>query len=143
MANWDFVVAYDARATDWLAEQGLPHPIARTGNRLPCTAEVISAWQMYDTAKLLLIDNFVWDDDTYVPPEYFKLRGDWLVELRVLVELSSKCGQLWMYPDTGAPAIVVDALLDIDHTLRLFEELYSAEDGWERFYHAIYGHVAS
>jgi len=94
---------------------------------------------MHDPDKLLLIDNFDWDDDAYVPDDAFKLRGDELVELRVLVELSRKCGQLWMYPDTGAPAIVVDAWLNIDYTLRLYMEVYLAGDGWERFYRQMYG----
>jgi hypothetical protein len=94
MANWDFVFPYDQRAADWLDEQDLPHPIVRQGNRLPSTAEVTAAWRQFDTDQLLLINDFKWDDGTYVPEDAFKLRGDLLVALRVLVRLSQDCGQL-------------------------------------------------
>jgi len=139
MANWDLVVAYDSRATDWLVERGHPHPAVQPGNRLPCTAEVSSAWRKHDPDKVLLIDNFDWNDEAYVPDEAFKLRGDETVELKVLVELCVRCGQLWMYPDTGSPAIIVDASLDIERTLRLYREVFDPEDGWERFYLEMYG----
>jgi hypothetical protein len=139
MANWDFVFAYDSRATDWLAEQGLPYPAVRPGNRLPCTSEVAAAWRRHDSDKLLLIDDFDWNDEAYVPEDAFKLRGDELVELAVLVELCVKCGQLWMYRDTGAPAIVVDASLDLERTMRLHMMVSSCDDSWERFYREMYG----
>ena len=139
MSNWDFVTAYDSQATDWLAEQRLPFPAVRPGNRLPSTLEITTAWRKYDHDMLILIDNFRWNDDHYIPETYFKMKGDWRVELNVLTDVCNKCGQLWMYPDTGAPAIVIDAMLDVERTLGLYERYYWADDGWERFYAEMYG----
>jgi hypothetical protein len=139
MSNWDFVVPYDSQATDWLEEQHLPHPAVRPGNRLPSTLEIAASWRKFDHDQSILIDNFQWDDDNYTPSSHFKLKGDWQVELNVLTDVCTKCGQLWMYPDTGAPAIVVDESLDVERTLALYERFYSAEDGWQRFYAEMYG----
>ena len=44
MANWH-LVAYDERATEWLASEGYQHPPARPGNRLPTLAEIEQAAQ--------------------------------------------------------------------------------------------------
>lgn len=41
--------------------------------------------------------------------ELLKVRGDLLLELSILRWLSERCGQFWVYPDCGSPAIVVDA----------------------------------
>jgi hypothetical protein len=138
MANWDFIVAYDSRATDWLSENKLPHPAVRPGNRLPSTAEIRRAWRMHDPLGILRVDDFNWNDDQFVPEDCFRMCGDWDIELKVLAEVGKKCGQLWMYPDTGAPAIVVDSFLDIDKTLRLYKQVYAAEDGWSRLYAGLY-----
>jgi hypothetical protein len=140
MSNWDFVVAYDSQATDWLSSQGLPHPPVRSGNRLPSTAEVLSAWQHVDVQQLVLIDGYDWDDDNFVPNlAIFKLKGDRLVALRVLVVLCERCGQLWMYPDTGEPAIVVDSIVDPEQTLRVHAKAGAMENSWKIFYEQMYG----
>ncbi len=67
------------------------------------------------------------------------MRGDLETELRVLMQLGHRCGQLWLYPDTGAPALVVDAALDIDEVAALYGCLVSAEDGWEQVHWQLYG----
>ncbi|MCG8584594.1 MAG: hypothetical protein MI757_07780, partial [Pirellulales bacterium] len=90
MANWDFVFAYDERATDWLTEQGYPHPPVQSGNRLPTTGDV--KWAVGSRATSiddypLIITDFDWDDDDASPDDAFKLRGDLVLELELLIRL--------------------------------------------------------
>jgi hypothetical protein len=139
MSNWDFVLSYDHEAASWLSAQRLPHPQPRPGNRLPRTKEVIAARKSFDPAQLLLIDDFTWADDEYIPSGHFKVKGDLLVELHVLVRLSQACGQLWMYPDTGQPAIVVEAALDPELTYKVYRECANEENSWEHFHQKMYG----
>ena len=138
MANWDFVVTYDTQATDWLRKEGLPFPPIGACNRLPTTEEIGASWKKYDRDKVVLIDNFDWDNNTFCPADYFKIRGDWFVEFSILKDVCQKCGQLWMYPDTGSPAVIFDAAFDIERAVSLYTSLYNADDGWERFYRAMY-----
>jgi hypothetical protein len=140
VANWDFVFSFDQRAANWLDEQDLPHPAVFPGNRLPSAAEVVAAWRRFDCGQRLLIDNFNWDDESFVPDHAFKLRGDRLVALRILVKLAEQCGQLWMYPDTGEPAIIVDSALDPERACELHEEAAKAQDSWQIFYRRMHDH---
>ena len=138
MANWDFVVPYDTRAAAWLLERQLPHPIVCQGNRLPTTGEVVSAWRHFDLSQSILIDGFDWDDATSVPNESFKIRGDLLVTLQVLVKLCERCGQLWLYPDTGEPAIVVNQSTDAARVVDLLTVAGKTNDSWHYFYNNMY-----
>jgi hypothetical protein len=138
LANWDFVFPYNQRAADWLAEQNLPHPAVRPGNRLPSTAEIVVAWRQFDTGHLLLIDGFDWDDQAFVPDDAFKLRGDRLVAFRMLAKLAEQCGQFWMYPDSGEPAIIVDSAPDAERTCSLHLAAGSTENSWQFFYRGMY-----
>ena len=87
---------YDERATEWLVEQRFPHPSVSPYNRNATTSDVI--WALRETGNddsppSLLIDDFDWEDNDFVPKDGFKIRGDRLVALEVLVKLSERCGQ--------------------------------------------------
>lgn len=132
MANWDIVLPYDNRATDWLSDFGYPHPAARPGNRLPSDEELRLAWNALGLGSddPLLVDRY---------DEAMSVRGDMVLELRFLRLLSERCGQLWLYPDTGYPAIIVDASLIPEQVASMWLEALAADDCWAVFYEQAYG----
>src|SRR4051794_32136473 len=93
VVNWHLVMAYDERATEWLASQGYQHPPARPGNRLPTLAEIGQAADALGIGPdaPLLVDGVGVADS-------FTIRGDLVLELRLLRRLSEQAGQLWVYP---------------------------------------------
>lgn len=135
MANKDFVFAYDQRAADWLQEQGLPHPAARQVNRLPTEAEVAKALG----ALRLTPRSSLQVEFPGAVPNCFTIRGDLVLELRLLRLLCEACGQLWLYPDTGDPAIVVDSTLLPERTDAEYQRALAAEDSWGAFHGSVYG----
>jgi len=133
LANWHLVVAYDERATEWLSSQGYPHPAARPGNRLPTPAEIEEAFQSlgFPPNALLYIDGF----DL---PDSFTVRGDLLLELRVLRKLCERSGQLWVYPDCGSPALVIDATIEPAEVAAAWLGSLNADDPWREFHEKVY-----
>lgn len=134
MANWDFVFAYDDRAASWLAEQALPHPAVRSGNRLPTEAEVTAACATLGFGP----DSPLRVEFSRANPGDFVIRGDLLLELRLLRLLCVSCGQLWLYPDTGEPAIVVDCALVPERTDIEYTRALAADDSWAAFHRSMY-----
>jgi hypothetical protein len=134
VANYHLVVAYDERATEWLAEQGYPHPPARPGNRLPTFDEIEETVRFLGIGPgaPLIVDGVGVGDS-------FTIRGDLLLELRVLRKLCERCGQLWVYPDCGSPAIVVDAALSPEVVAEIWEKSNAADDSWKTFHERVYG----
>jgi hypothetical protein len=53
--------------------------------------------------------------------------------------LCDGCGQLWVYPDTGSPEIVVEAATDPEAVAAMWEEAERAEDAWRSFHERMYG----
>ena len=128
MANWHLVVAYDERATEWLAAEGYRHPPARPGNRLPTRDEIEEAARALGIgpdAPLRVEGVGVADS--------FTVRGDLVLELRLLRRLSERSGQLWVYPDSGSPAIVVDPTTDPEAVAAAWLQSQAAEDPWAAF----------
>lgn len=134
VANWHLVVPYDDRATEWLSAQGYPHPSVRTGNRLPTLAEIEEAMRLLGITQdaPLLIDGHGIADS-------FTIRGDLFLELRLLRKLSESSGQLWVYPDCGSPAIVVDSTMDVKSVAAAWLASLHADDPWSEFSQRIYG----
>ena len=142
MGNWDLAIRYDERATSWLASQGWPHPPARGENRDATTGDIV--WALKETGydespPVILIDGIDWNITHFVPTDGFTIRGDRLAAIRVLQKLAEKCGQIWLYPDTGEPAIIVDESTDPDSIFCLHVTCQSVEDSWEEFYRKAYG----
>lgn len=126
MANWHVVLAYDERATKWLAEQGYQHPPARPGNRLPTENEIEEA------VRALGIGSDVYVDGVGVG-DSFTVRGDLVAELRLVRRLSEQAGQLWVYPDCGSPAIVVDPDTDPNSVAAAWLRSLDSPDPWATF----------
>jgi hypothetical protein len=142
MANWDNVFPYDQTIADWLAEQGYPRPDCGAGNRLPTTGELYAALKALGHFKEPLnvnVDRFDWDDLSSAPESLFTIRGELDAELRLLAKLSETCGQFYVHPDGGEPAMVVEAGLDLARIAAIYEEVAYGEDGWTRFFKAAYG----
>jgi hypothetical protein len=129
VANWHFVFPYDEAAADWLAGEGFPHPPARPGNRLPTWTEV------EDAAKAVGIPpDAPLAIELSTDGESLKMRGEVLLELRVLRRVSELCGQLWVYPDCGSPALVIDSSSSPEPLAAAWLASLSAEDSWRAFY---------
>ncbi len=128
MANWHLVVPYDERAADWLASQGYAHPAVKPGNRLPTLAEIEQTARSLEIGPdaPLLIDGAGFADS-------FTIRGDLVLELRLLRKLSELAGQLWVYPDCGSPAIVVDPATDPEAVAAAWLRSLDSDDPWAAF----------
>ena len=137
MANWDLITAYNSEASDWLSGENLPHPHPSV-SRMPTTQQIVAAWESLDNSELVLIDGFEWDDSTYTPDGRFRMRGDRIVQLQILKSVCKYCGQLWLYPDTGEPAIIVDETIDPGNVCQFHQQCSQYENSWERFYRGQY-----
>jgi hypothetical protein len=127
MANWHLVTAYDERAAEWLAGHGYKHPAALSGNRLPTLAEIESAvHELGIGLDALLIDGVSTTDS-------FTVRGDLVAELRLIRLLSLRSGQLWVYPDCGSPAIVVDSTTNPEVVAAEWLRSLDSSDPWAAF----------
>jgi hypothetical protein len=130
VANWDYVFPYDERATEFLAREGLPHPTLARGNRAPTPRELIALGRpgvLFDVPDGAVI-------------EAVRVRAEsYEAELRVVYALAASCGQQWIYPDSGAPSIVVDPRIDFERALRVWTEANARDGGWEWLYRALYG----
>jgi len=141
MGNWDLALRYDERATSWLAGEKLPHPVACSQNRHATTGDII--WALRETGcdaslPAILIDGIDWNDPLSEAKDGFTIRGDRLVAIRLLKKLASRCGQIWLYPDTGEPPIVVDGSTNPELIFRLHEACNSLEDSWREFHRRAY-----
>jgi hypothetical protein len=127
MATWDFVTVYCEEAAAWLADQGYAHPPLRPDNRLPTPDEVEAVARSldYDWSRLVVDGLGVGDS--------FMLRGDKAAELTLLRRLAERAGQLWLYPGSGDPAIVVDATTDPDAVAAAWHRSLDAPDSWAAF----------
>lgn len=159
MANWDLVSPYTAEDAAWLRNLGLPHPAVRPGNQMPTTADMKWALEADDRLVFeypredeelyawvegtqprdgLVAHGFDWDADHSIPGDHFFIRGSEVV-LSVLVRLCGRCGQLFCVPDSGAPAVVLDATLDTAAVRELYDEACARVDSWEFFFKQMYG----
>ena len=158
MANWDFVFAYDTRFEEWLTEQGYPHPPVRPGNHLSTTTDM--KWALGEQTNLLVnypawrdrlyiyglgmdgfvlcIDGFDWDDDTAVPDECFRIRYMSDLQCVLLVTLCQRCGQLYIYRDTGEPAVIFEPESDPSEIYEAYCAAEDAEDAWTQFFGKMY-----
>ncbi len=127
MANWHLVTTYDERAAEWLAGQGFQHPLARPGNRLPTLDEIEAAIHALAIGPDDLLVDGVGIADS------FTVRGDMVAELRLVRLLSERSGQLWVYPDCGSPAVVVDPATDPEAVAASWLQSLDAPDPWVAF----------
>jgi hypothetical protein len=157
VANFELLSAYTQDDAAWLDCEGCPRPAVRSGNRMPTTAELRWALETGDEFEFdepdaddeelcgtdsrgqgFAISGFDWDRPGAAPDEYVTVRGSDVL-LPALVRLAGKCGQLYLYPDSGAPPIVVEPDLDADAVAELYTEACEREDGLAYFYEQMYG----
>ncbi len=158
MGSCDVVIRYGEDAAAWLAAQKLPHPPVKVENRDATPEDVMWALREtghdtaphettedieralretgYDTSPL---NSTGWVEWKFTPAGGFTARGDRLAAIRVLRKLAERCGQIWLYPDTGEPPIVIDESTDPDSIFRLHLSCSSAEDPWREFHENAYG----
>jgi hypothetical protein len=139
VGNWDIVMPYDERATAFLTKEGLPHPVIAPGNRSPTVRELISLDRATDAFRAGVVFD-VWESDEDAVVKTLRMRGEtYDAQLRVIYALAEICGQQWIYPDSGAPSIIVDPRIDFARALCVWKEANHRDDGWEWLYRELYG----
>ncbi len=155
MANYDFVIPYDARMEAWLEERGWPHPKARSSNRLPTRQETIDAIaatgvfdaEVSDDAHVFVVRKDEQRSGAYETriefsnrepladsPPALTMHGSFEAELLLLELLAHSCGQLILCPDTGSPAVVVEPGMNTGEVFRLWRDAVQQQDPWAHFY---------
>jgi hypothetical protein len=133
VGNWDLILPYDERATEFLTKERLPHPAITPGNRAPTVRELLA---LDRTGVTFDVSN----DDEAAVLETLRMRGEsYDAELRVVYALAQVCGQQWIYPDSGAPSIVVDPRIDFARALHVWKAANERDDGWAWLYRELYG----
>ncbi len=123
MANWDFVLPYSLEAKVWFVQRDLCVPPVLPNNRAPTTADIKWALELHSDLSLIFpqfkdefyvpeqenerlricIRGFDWDNEHAIPENgCFSMRSQPESGFAVLVTLCQRCGQLLMWPDTGA-----------------------------------------
>jgi hypothetical protein len=158
MSNWNIISPYKRDDAKWLRERGYPRPRAWRGNSMPTTADMKWALESFDTFEfeypsgeqelrvdaesggLIDIRGFDWDAPTSIPGDHFVIQGE-LGMLQLLIKLCERCGQLYLYPDTGDPPIVLDASLDPAAVYELWTEANEQDPDkqWTFFFEEMYG----
>ena len=138
MGNWNIVMQYDDQAAAWLSDEGYQHPPVSPGNRLPTPLEIEEATNAIgiEADAMLLVD------DSGLPRS-ISVRGDLVLQLRLLHRLSGKSGQLWLYPDSGSPAIVIDSAIDPESVAAAWLRSLNAPDPWAAFLGRLGGPAAA
>jgi hypothetical protein len=156
MANFDLVLVYNEKASAEFEDRGLSHPKVGSGNEMPDANDLIWAIDALEFADYdcipysedgelivdhlkagygIRIEGFHWERRNYAPGDNFVIYGRGSLSLAILIKLCERCGQLLLWPDTGEPAIVLDATMDADAV----SELHSKSDSWDEFFEAMYG----
>lgn len=156
MANFDFVMPYDARMETFLREKGYPYPKAHPHNRFPTKQELFDAISSTGTHRVECAeeaDFFVvrrgttdkgyeirigcsnWEHLGTSETDSFTMHGGpFRTELIVLEIVSHQCGQLVLYPDTGSPAVIIQTGMDTERTAKVWEDAHTQDDSWGYFY---------
>jgi hypothetical protein len=87
----------------------------------------------------IVIDDFDWGDDDAAPQHGFKLKGDRTLAFKVLVALGKSCGQLFFFPDTGEPSMVVEPWTNGDFLADLHRQASLRDDGGQWIYLRLFG----
>jgi hypothetical protein len=162
MANWDYIFPYTGEIKDWLDERHYPCPVPREANRLPCTAEIKWALEQLNGVRLqypagldeltvsasdsglllFCLHGFRWEDDSHVPDGSFQIRSMSEHQCSLLASLSSRCGQLLMWPDSGAPAVIFEPDINVQMLYRSWCLATRQDDNqWGFFFEQVYGEV--
>ena len=160
MANFDLVFVYRREAAADFRRRKLPRPKVRRGNQMATTADLRWAVDALDDATYdelprgddewsvqhsrekywIRIGGFDWNNPNSIPGDSFVINGGTSpLSLAVLIKLAERCGQLLVYPDSGAPPIVIDEEMDPEAVHAIYTEFEAEPDGWELFFQEMYG----
>jgi hypothetical protein len=160
MANFDLVGCYNKKDAGDLRNRKLPHPKLRAKNQMPTTADLRWAldslerasydrWPYDEDGELVVqdeeadnwirIDGFDWTKPNSIPGDSFTVYGRGTLTLAILIKLCERCGQLFLYPDSGEPPIILDASMDANEVNSLHQEANEYEDSWSFFFEEMYG----
>jgi hypothetical protein len=78
-------------------------------------------------------------EESWEAGEAFTIKGGYEHELPVVIALTRACGQLLIYPDTGATPLIVDSLDDPATILRLLGQASEDPSPWHAFHQLRYG----
>lgn len=139
--HWDYVIPYDQQTWEWLEDECYAHPPLHDGNRSPTTGDVKWACDTIgispDSPLAIDGDSFDGNNDAAIL-DGFTIRGDWLVEIQFLRALSERCGQLFLWSETGGLPVIVDRSTDAHRAVELIERFSSAEDGQRSLFAKLY-----
>ncbi|GAA5177011.1 hypothetical protein GCM10023322_00590 [Rugosimonospora acidiphila] len=163
MSNHDFVMAYTQDYAEWLDERGYPRPAVNEGNRLPTPAEVLAVLRAVPDSEVEVSDPYAFlcppgsgasggywlrleapaesslTDESWDEPGYFLIKADYDKELTVVIALAAGCGQLLIYPDTGAVPVIVNGSDDPAAVAELLAQADDEPDEWQAFHQLRYG----
>jgi hypothetical protein len=163
VSNYDLVLAYTEDYAAWLDERGYQRPAVREGNRLPAPAEILAVLRAVPDSELEVGDSYVflspqgsgpsgaywlrleaparssWKDESWEECGYFTVKAAYEEELPVVIALAATCGQLLIYPDTGAVPLILDGGDDPATILRLLAQADDEADEWQAFHRLRYG----
>jgi hypothetical protein len=100
------------------------HQAVEAANRLPLS-------------YLVEIHSYGWDELNVNDKASITMRGNFPLELFLVHNLTERCGQLLLYPDTGEPPVVVEAGCDIGRIASTWLEVVDATGSWGEFYERI------
>jgi hypothetical protein len=75
-----------------------------------------------------------WATAAYIALRYSR---DW--EIAIAAKLCQRCGQLVIYPDSGASAIILDENSDIEHYVYVWKQSWKQDDDWRYVHELLYG----
>jgi hypothetical protein len=78
-------------------------------------------------------------DEKWEPGGAFTIKGGYEHELPVVIALARTCGQLLIYPDTGAVPLIVDGADDAATIIQLLAQAEGGPDPWRAFHQLRYG----
>ena len=88
-------------------------------------------------ARLVTIHSFHWDELNVEEKASITMRGNFPLELFIVRELTDRCGQLVVYPDTGDPPVIVEPGDDIGRKASIWVEQVKTDDSWAEFYRRV------
>ena len=155
---------YTEEFAKWLRDQGYPCPLAHPSNRMPTPAEILAVLREVPDTKIeidhhpyvslkprdshaywLVLETppeCSWNDETWNSHEFFTIKGDREKELSLAIALTATCGQLLIYPDSGAVPIIVSNADDPVTVREFLAQADTASDPWLAFHQLRYGREA-
>lgn len=86
---------------------------------------------------LVVIHCFAWEELNINEKRSITMRGNFPLELFLVHDLTERCGQLLLYPDTGDPPVVLEPGCDVERMASAWLEAVEEDGSWADFYQRI------